>query len=596
MLDRIFTPSQPMIERVMSDKKHKKIPLGGVIHSYQKYDPKRFPSPSQPQPDIASAAFEHMMQFGSLRRLTPEELANAIKLDPSQIAGLGPSLESLIKLLEERKRKILETYETERVLKDAAKAYESAAAQAQVPSRFQKAFLKIIRDQQIRDLENLWYGVERSDPRFATDLLNISQRLGDKYEVEQLDAEYEFTGRVPMDVPRALEIKEELEAIDKLLEQLRDAMENAQVAMVDMEALAEFVQDADLDELRNLQQQVEDYMREMAERQGLDVDDQGNYQLTPQAYRTFQGKLLQEIFSELEASRSGRHEGRVTGDGAVELPRTKPYEFGDSPTNMDVPQSMINALLREAGNPTAPRNTNGTPKINLRSEDIEIHQTRNNPKCATCIVMDMSGSMRGGGLYIDAKRMALAMDGLIRREYPGDFLQFIEMSTFAKPRHISQVPELMPKTPTIYDPVVRLRVDMSREEVTESIIPPHFTNIQHSFKLARQFLGSQDTPNRQIILITDGLPTAHFDGSMLYMLYPPDPLTEEATMREAMACAREQITINVFLVPSWSQSEEDVRFAQRMAQSTSGRVFFTGGHDLDRYVLWDYVNNRRKIL
>jgi uncharacterized protein with von Willebrand factor type A (vWA) domain len=235
-------------------------------------------------------------------------------------------------------------------------------------------------------------------------------------------------------------------------------------------------------------------------------------------------------------------------------------------------------------------------RINLRAEDIEIHKTRNNPKCATCIIMDMSGSMRHGGLYIDAKRMAMAMDGLIRREYPGDFLQFLEMATFAKPRHISQVPELLPKMPTIYDPVVRLRVDMSREDVTESIIPPHFTNIQHGFKLARQFLSAQDTPNRQIILITDGLPTAHFAGSMLYMLYPPDPITEEATMREAMACAREAITINVFLVPSWSQSQEDVRFAQRMAQATSGRVFFTGGHDLDRYVLWDYVNNRRKII
>ncbi len=581
----------------MNDKEHPSKPLGGLIHSYQKFDPKRFPSPRTPEPDIASAAFDHMMQFGSLRRLTPEELANAVELDPSQIAGLGPSLESLIQLLEERKRKILQTYETSRVLGESAKHYEDAAAQARVPRRLQKAFTQIIRDQQIRDLERLWYGVERSDPRFAADLLHITERLGEKYQVEELDAKYTFTGRVPMDVPRALEIKEELEEIDRLLEQLREAMKNAQIGLVDMEALAEFVQDADIDQLRDLKQQVEDYMRDMAERQGLSVDEAGNYQLTPQAYRTFQNKLLKEIFSDLEASRSGRHEGNITGDGAVELPHTKAYEFGDSPTHMDVPQSMINALLREAGNKSGDAGKPTNPgRINLRAEDIEIHQTRNNPKCATCIIMDMSGSMRHGGLYIDAKRMAMAMDGLIRREYPGDFLQFLEMATFAKPRHISQVPELLPKMPTIYDPVVRLRVDMSREDVTESIIPPHFTNIQHGFKLARQFLGAQDTPNRQIILITDGLPTAHFAGSTLYMLYPPDPMTEEATMREAMACAREAITINVFLVPSWSQSQEDVRFAQRMAQATSGRVFFTGGHDLDRYVLWDYVNNRRKII
>ncbi|MFN8729118.1 MAG: hypothetical protein ACK5Z4_04530, partial [Planctomyces sp.] len=94
----------------------------------------------------------------------------------------------------------------------------------------------------------------------------------------------------------------------------------------------------------------------------------------------------------------------------------------------------------------------------------------------------------------------------------------------------------------------------------------------------------------------DGLPTAHMDGSMLYLLYPPDPLTEEATMREALAAKRDGITINIFLLPSWNQSSEDIGFAHRIAESTGGRVFFTGGTDLDRFVLWDYVNNRRSIL
>ena len=154
----------------------------------------------------------------------------------------------------------------------------------------------------------------------------------------------------------------------------------------------------------------------------------------------------------------------------------------------------------------------------------------------------------------------------------------------------------MPKIPTITTPVVRLRADMSREDVTEVHIPPHFTKIQHGLMLARQMLSVQDTPNRQVILITDGLPTAHFEGSLLYMLYPPDPLTEEATKREGMLCKREGITINIFLLPSWSQTHEDVQFAHRLAESTGGRVFFTAGKDLDRYVVWDYVNQRREII
>ncbi len=156
--------------------------------------------------------------------------------------------------------------------------------------------------------------------------------------------------------------------------------------------------------------------------------------------------------------------------------------------------------------------------------------------------MDMSGSMRYDGLYIDVKRMALALDGLIRREYPGDYLQFVEMSSFAKPRHASEIAALLPKPVTITNPVVRLRADMSDPTISEFDVPPHFTNIQHGLQLARRFLAAQDTPNRQIILITDGLPTAHFEEQQLYLLYPPDARPKQATMREGHLAQRDGIT------------------------------------------------------
>ncbi len=210
--------------------------------------------------------------------------------------------------------------------------------------------------------------------------------------------------------------------------------------------------------------------------------------------------------------------------------------------------------------------------------------------------MDMSGSMRYDGQYMNVKRMALALQGLITQEYPGDFLRFIEMYSFAKLTRPGEVIDLLPKPVTIHHPVVRLKADMSDPKVSEMDIPPHFTNIQHAIRLARQNLINTDTPNKQIILITDGLPTAHFEGEMLYLLYPPDPRTEQETMREAMLCQKDGITINIFLVPSWSQSEEDIRFAHRLAEQTKGRVFFTAGNDLDRFVLWDYVDRKREIL
>lgn len=559
--------------------------LGGIIHTYQKYDPINLPSPTAPPPDLVSPAFEHLLFYGNTRQLTPEEMARAVHIDPSQIKGLGPSLDALMEILRERKRKILATYETGKAETEARKKFHDQAEGMRPPGPLTQRFQKAVREEQLHELEQLWYRAGKESDKFARQLLHLVERLGEKYQVDELASKYEFTGRTPMTVDEALAVKEELEMIDRLLKQMEEAKQNAQIGIIDLEELAQFADPGDLEQLRELQQQVEDYLREQAERQGIEEGKQG-FQLTPKAYRVFQSKLLTHIFNELQASRTGRHQGPVVGEGATEMQQTKPYEFGDSVTNMDIPASMINALLRDG--PTLP--------VRLKPEDIEIHKTRNNPKCATAVLLDMSGSMRYDGQYVNVKRMGLALDGLIRTEYPGDFLQFIEMYTFAKPRRLSEVAALMPKAVTLHNPVVALKVDMSDPRNSEMLIPPHFTNIQHGLQMARKFLSVQDTPNRQVMLITDGLPTAHFEGEILYLLYPPQPRTEEATLREGRLCAREGITINIFLLPSWSQTEEDVRFAYRLAESTRGRVFFPGGRELDRYVVWDYIKRRRHII
>src|SRR5206468_549325 len=237
--------------------------------------------------------------------------------------------------------------------------------------------------------------------------------------------------------------------------------------------------------------QINEYLRHLAQEQGLQSTRAG-FQMTPRAYRLFQSKLLTQIFEQLEASRSGRHQGPVVGEGATELQQTRPYEFGDSVTHMDIPASFTNALLRSGP---------GLP-VKMKTEDIVIHKTRNNPKCATAVLLDMSGTMRYGGLYVHVKRMGLALEGLIRKEFPGDYLQFVETYSFAKPRHASAIASLMPKP----------------------------------------------------------------------------------------------ATINIFLLSSWNQSEEDVRFAYRLAEGTKGRVVFVAGSELDRYVVWDYLERKKQII
>ena len=311
--------------------------LGGIIHTYQKFDPVHFPSPTAPPPDMVSPAFEHLLFYGNTRRLTEEELARAVHLDPSQIAGLGPSLDALMAILLERKRKILSTYETERVQAEAQKTYHNYAGQMQPPGKIAKQFQEAVRDEQLRDLEQLWYRAGDEKSKFARQLLHLVGRLSEKYQVDELAGKYEFTGRTPMTIPQALEIKEELEAIDRLLKQLEEAARTAQVGIIDMEELAQFAEPGDLEQLRALQEQIQNYLRELAEQQGLEQGENG-YALSPKAYRLFQSRLLTQIFSDLQASRSGRHQGPIVGEGAIEMQRTKSYEFGDSVTHMDIPR------------------------------------------------------------------------------------------------------------------------------------------------------------------------------------------------------------------------------------------------------------------
>jgi uncharacterized protein with von Willebrand factor type A (vWA) domain len=489
-------------------------------------------------------------------------------------------------MLRERREKILATYEIHGVRKTAAREFSELAASIKPPKELAARFDRAVKDEQLRELERLFYAHNKDQSPFARALVQLVDRLGSKYQIDQMSGKYEFTGTTSLTVPQALEVGEELETIDRLIKQIEEAEKTAQLAIIDMEALEQFAKPGDLNQLQELRERIEQYVKEIAEQQGIEKNSKGQYSVTPKAMRLFQSKLLEQIFSELEAGRTGRHTGDIQGDGSVENQRTKPYEFGDALANLDLTTSLTNALIRDPGQ----------RPIRFKSEDLVVHHTRNTPKCATAVLMDMSGSMRYGGTYINVKRMALALEGLIRRDYPGDYLQFVEMATFAKAKTSGEVASLLPKPVTIFDPVVRLRADMSDPDISESQIPPHFTNIQHALRLSRMFLTRQDTPNKQIILITDGLPTAHFEDQTLFMLYPPHPRTEQATMREGLLCKQAGITINIFLLSSWSQSSEDIRFAYKLAESTTGRVFFTAGKELDRYVVWDYVQRRRSII
>jgi len=244
--------------------------LGGIVHSYQRYDPARVPPPRPPATDLVTPAVEHLLEFGEAGELTEEQLAEAIVLDPEQIRGLGPSLDAIRRRLEEARRKILETYETDSVRKRARRRFHDAARRARPPERFREGFAKAVREEQVRQLERLWYAQADDQSPFAADLAGLVDRLGEVYQLDELAAGWTFTGRQKLDVDEALEVKARLEEIEELLRQLDEARRNSKVAVIDMEALGQYLEQGEREELELLRRQVREAVERLAAEQGLE--------------------------------------------------------------------------------------------------------------------------------------------------------------------------------------------------------------------------------------------------------------------------------------------------------------------------------------
>src|SRR5262249_13832840 len=217
-------------------------------------------------------------------------------------------LEALMAMLQERKRRILETYETGKVQNEAHQNFHGQAERMKPPARVGKAFQRAVREEQLHELEQLWYRSGDRHGPFARQLLP----LGEKYQVDELASKYEFTGRTPMTVPQALEIKEELETIDRLLKQLEEAMKTAQIGIIDLEELAQFAEPGDMKQLADLQRQINEYLEHLAQEQGLQRTRSG-FQMTPRAYRLVQNKLPAPLFQQPDPPPPAPHTSPTPG-------------------------------------------------------------------------------------------------------------------------------------------------------------------------------------------------------------------------------------------------------------------------------------------
>ncbi|SFI04882.1 VWA domain-containing protein [Planctomicrobium piriforme] len=336
-----------------------------------------------------------------------------------------------------------------------------------------------------------------------------------------------------------------------------------------------------LPSLENWEEDHPDVVDMLIKRGYVEKDKDGQFRITPKGLKRVENKALEQLFNIRNRDKMGRHETEFRGAGQTVLDESKPYEFGDPVSNLNMHETLKNALFRQGG---------GSP-INVAEDDLVIYDTEYQTSCATVVLLDMSGSMLRYGKYAAAKRVAMAMQALVRSRYQNDFLQMVGFYTYATPLTEKQLLMSAPKPVSMYDSHVHLRINLDRPP---SFVPEHFTNIHAGLQFARRILKKQPASNRQIILITDGEPTAHIEGRDILLIYPPSEKTSRITLSEAKRCANEGIQISSFALIEDYFYYGLVNFVEQMALVTKGISATCNAQDMGNMVVQSFVNGRKK--
>jgi uncharacterized protein with von Willebrand factor type A (vWA) domain len=318
----------------------------------------------------------------------------------------------------------------------------------------------------------------------------------------------------------------------------------------------------------------------------LDKDGQGRLRLTPRAVSKMQRKALMEVFANLKEGRRDGHERVTPGPGGERIEGTKPYQYGDPVAELDMHQTLHNALTRHG----LPKSADGQRRIRFDEKDFELHLHEGVTSCSTVVLLDMSGSMMRYGRFLSAKRVAMAMQALVRGRFPQDSIDFVGFYSGAVKIPEVMLPLTMPKPVTIYDYQVRLRVPIDKLDKA----PQHFTNLHMGLQLARRILRKRTSENKQIFIVTDGQPTAHVEGDFVYLLYPPDPRSTVATLKEAVTAVREGCRISTFALIEDYWGMDWVSFVDQLTKLTKGVAFYTSSGELASCIMESYLSGRKK--
>ena len=532
--------------------------VGGKIRGLEAYD---FMEPS------ARERFEALTE--KLRRQTLDRfvdgLSEAIQgTTPEDLQANRDMVRDLNSLLEER----LEGREPSQSDVDdflakhgrffpGAQTLDDIVAQLTERMAAMQSLLRSMSPQQRAELQSMMDALLRDD-RLRWDLARLASNM-DQLMPDGLGEGYEFSGDQPLGLEPALDQIGRLQALDALEDALGAVEGPRGLADLDRDQVRELLGEEsarDLAALDEIARQLEDagYLTRRGER----------LELTPRGSRRIGQKVLDDLFARLSRDAFGGHRIDPAGRGGEREESTKPYEFGD-PFHLDIRGTIENALRRPENAPGAGlRSGRG---VSLSAADFEVFRTEQLTRTSTVLLVDMSRSMLLRGCFLAAKKVAVALDTLIRTQFPHDDLSVIGFAYYARELRSESLAEL---TWHGYE---------------------YGTNLQHGLMLARQILARQRGGTRQIVVITDGEPTAHFENGQVEFSYPPTRRTIQETLREVQRCTRDGITINTFML---ERSRALAEFVALITRMNRGRAFYATPEHLGEYVLVDFVTGRTR--
>ena len=403
----------------------------------------------------------------------------------------------------------------------------------------QRAQMQQLAEQLMQDMDLRWQADQ------------LSQHLQSMYPQMGWQRSQNMRGSDPMGFPDALQAMQDLGDLDQLENLLKGATSPGALAEADIDRVRELLGDHSAESLQRLAQ-----LTKQLQDAGLIDAREGRLELTPKGLRKIGSNALRELFAKLSKDQAGQHQIERQGIGHERAYESKAYEYGD-PFNLDLQRTIRNALRRQG---------QGTP-VQLTPDDFEIERTEALTRSSTVLMLDLSLSMPMRDNFLPAKKVAMALHSLISSQFPRDYLGIVGFSKVARVIEPHQLPEV-------------------------SWDFDYGTNMQHGFLLSRQLLARQ-SGTKQIIMITDGEPTAHIEADgQVFFNYPPLPETVEETLREVMRATREGIRINTFMLDANSYLKA---FIERLTSMNRGRAFFTTPETLGDYVLVDFIEHRRSL-